>query len=594
MEKQKRHFTLSQILILFFLMLLFVPVVFIILYWYMHIVHTTQNRLYTEMDTISDIVTREYQNKVDEMYVIADIISANPTLIGYLSQKDTSFNYQNYLTTFREIGPYLESIRQTNNNIETIRIWALNDKTQRYQNSIFPFSALKNTKLYQILPQISYGKYRMMPSANLFSYQNSDNRYELCYPINVTSDVLTFSMFTWVYSQISHQPIAFLECVMQTDTLLDVSYMNLDIEQIYILEENNGVIYAYNDQDNIKSDLSKINLSDNLYDQEMQIGSQSYHIFTYHIPEPDVTLVIATPSISLYQQSRMEFFLLMIILLLFLLLFCCLLYWTYRNFFVRLELLNNRMNQLRSGDDNVTFDDMQNDEIGQINRTLSLLIDKIYHVKLAENEAICSYLRAQIEPHFLFNALEAIRMTAMLGDTEKVSNALMSLGALMRIRIEHYSQSTVSEEISLVQSYVQLENIRFDGRIHLQIQVDPGLNSTQIPSLMLQPLVENTVKHGMPTGNLPLNVKINITELPDDRLLIRILDNGTGIAPKRLEQIEKSLRECKKTTGEPHGVALVNIVQRLHLYYENRAQLTLFSDYGTGTQVTVTLPRSVS
>ena len=581
---------MSQRLVLLFLLLLFVPVLFVSLFWCSHIFNTTRSRLYTEIDNIAGIITHSYQNKVNEMNLVADIVSADPSLVAYLEQEDMSFDYESFLKTTQELGPFLDNIRQANSNITAIRIWALNEQTPRYQYLIFPYAALKGLPLYHALPQIPYRSYTMMHSASLFSYQNPTNQRQLCFPVNTLSDTLTFSQFSWMYSSVSRQPIAYLECIIEADTLLDVSDMNLDIEQIYLIEDEK-VIYAYNDDGNIAGEIAGLSLPSGLYDRRIRVNGQLYHFFTYSVPQPELHLVIACSNQAIYDQSRMEFVGLLTVLVVFLFLFCCFTFWSYKKFFIRLELLNTRMNQLRAGDDGVVFDDLQNDEIGQINKTLSLLINKVYSVKLAENEATSSYLRAQIEPHFLFNALEAIRMTAMLGDSEKVCSALMSLGALMRVRTKHQSQSTVAEEISLVQSYVQLENIRFDGRIHLQIQVDPGLDNAHMPSLMLQPLVENTVKHGMPTGSLPLNVKISITELSEEQMLIRILDNGTGITAERLEQIKQNLEAHQKSCGESHGVALANIARRLHLYYEDRAQLELFSTYGTGTQVTVILPR---
>lgn len=589
--REKFLLSISQRLVLLFLLLLFVPVLLVSLFWCRHIFNATRSRLYTEINNIAGIITNSYHNKVNEMNLVADIVSADPSLVDYLEQEDMSFDYESYLKTTQELGPFLDNIRQANSNITAIRIWALNEQTPRYQYLIFPYSALEGLPLYETLPQIPYRSYEMMHSASLFSYQNQSNQRQLCFPVNTLSDTLTFSQFSQMYSPITHQPIAYLECIVEADTLLDVSDMNLDIEQIYIVE-NERVIYSYNDTGRIAGEVAALSLPSGLYDHCLRAGGQKYHFFTYSIAEPEMTLVIACPSRSVYDQSRVDFMILLSILLAFLFLFCCFTFWSYKKFFIRLELLNTRMNQLRAGDDGVVFDDLLNDEIGQINNTLSLLINKVYSVKLAENEATSSYLRAQIEPHFLFNALEAIRMTAILGDSEKVCNALMSLGALMRVRTKHQSQSTVAEEISLVQSYVQLENIRFDGRIHLQIQIEPGLDNAHMPSLMLQPLVENTVKHGMPTGSLPLHVKISITELSEEQMLVRILDNGTGIAPDRLEQIKQSLKTRQKSCGESHGVALANIARRLYLYYEGRAQLELFSTYGTGTQVTVILPRT--
>lgn len=588
------NFSLTHKAICIFFFIIYLPIIIVCLIWYQYSSTVSKNALLREIDAISDILMTQYQNKINELYLIGDIVSANSTLLRYLEQSDSMSVFDSYLYTSTEIGPFLSSVKQANCNIETLRIYALSENMARYQNYIYSLDVLKDTAPYPSLTQMAYDEALLMPSALLFSYQNEQNQFQLCYPVNVSSNPRTFSLFTYLHSPVNHQPIAYLECVIEADVLFDASNVHLDIEQVFIVEKGSGVIYRKNDKDQISDEISALFHQTQPFEKlsacQSVIDGQEYLLFAYPLDQPDAALVVACSTDDVYGQSSMEYFLLFFSLLFFLLLFCICLWVSYKHIFMRLDLLIHRMNKLRDGDGEVAFDDLRGDVIGQVNATLSRLLNTIYTVKLAENEAVCSFLRAQIEPHFLFNALESIRMTAALEHAPKASDALMALGALMRVRIRNRPHCTLAEELSFVQNYVQLENLRFNGRIHLQVQIETNCAQVQIPALMLQPLVENAVKHGMPQDQAPLAVKIHALILPPNQLMIRVVDNGLGIAPAQLKKIQAKLTACSSPASGTQGVALSNIFQRLKLYYDDQAQLTIFSQEGIGTQITVVLP----
>ncbi len=586
--------SLTRKAILVFLVIIYLPITIVSFVWYHYSSTVSHNTIVSEIDTIANILTTQYQNKINEMYLIGDIVSGNSALLRYLEQSDSMSLFDNYVYTSTELGPFLSSINQANCNIETLRIYSFSEQITRYQNYLYPLNVLEDKSPYEDLLNLRYKEALLMPSAPLFSYQTQENQFELCYPVNVASDPYTFSLFTCLYSTVSHHPVAYLECVIQTDVLLDASNVHLDIEQLFVYENGRGVIYSQNDKDHLLGQISNL-FERELLDEELRaynvvIDENGYDLFAYPLEDPDVTLVIAYSKRDAYGQSRMECFILFFTLLFFLLFFCVCIWIFYKHIFTRLELLANRMNKLRDGDDDIVFDDLRNDAIGQVNHTLSQLLNTIYTVKLAENEAMRSFLRAQIEPHFLFNALESIRMTATLENAQKASDALIALGSLMRVRIRNRSHSTLAEELTFVNNYIQIENLRFDDRIQLLVQIENDCANVQIPTLMLQPMVENAIKHGMPQDQSPLIIKINVLILPHNSLMIRVLDNGRGIDEAYLREIQEKFKRKKNNETGTQGVALSNILQRLKLYYDDQAQLTIFSTLEVGTQITVILP----
>ena len=579
-------------IILAMLGMIYLPVLLVSFFWYQHAFNISRSNLYNKIDSISSILVSEYNGKVSEMHVLSDIVGNNATLARFLEESPLQDDFRNYLTLTEELGPFLTNILQFNNTLESIRIWGLQTGTPRYQNIIYPFDALKGDTLYETLQHLPYGGSLFMTSNMLYAYQNPRNSFRLFFPMGIKEDIRTFSLFSYVYSSITHQPVGILECVVASDQLLDATGVNLDVEQVFICEEGNGVIYSSNDKDGISAEITRLNLESGLYDHKVSVNGHTYHFFTYPVQEPRVNLIIACSNADIYGQQSREIITFIALLVIFLALFCLFVAWSYRKFFGRLKLLDTKMNELREGNESVTFTDPGNDEIAQINHTLSDLLKTIYTVRLAENEATISYLRAQIEPHFLFNTLDAIRMTAMLGDTEKTSEALMALGTLTRGRIRNTSKSSIFDEVQLAQQYVQLENICYDDRILLQIQVDSGLENLQIPSLTLQPLVENSVRHGMNVDGSPLLIKISVTELPDNQVLLHVADNGTGIAPEQLAEIQQKIDEPSGESDKATtGVALTNIAKRIKLYYGEKAKFSIYSNLGIGTQITLILPK---
>lgn len=191
-------------------------------------------------------------------------------------------------------------------------------------------------------------------------------------------------------------------------------------------------------------------------------------------------------------------------------------------------------------------------------------------------EAELRALRAQINPHFLFNALTTIGYL-INSAPERALKTLMKLTELLRGALRSSGEfQTLREELKLIRAYLEIEQARFEERLKIEINVPEELSSVRIPSLIVQPIVENAVKHGISPKKDGGTIRIN-AKRDADKFVLQISDTGIGIDEAQLEKQRLS------------RVGLNNIEQRLHLYFDGAADLTIESrsDFGTTVEIKI-------
>ena len=221
----------------------------------------------------------------------------------------------------------------------------------------------------------------------------------------------------------------------------------------------------------------------------------------------------------------------------------------------------------------------------------ALLKERELSMEAHLKEAQLKFLQAQINPHFLFNSLNAGTQLAMMEDAEKTSVFLERMADFFRYNVRKVGDdATLQEEIDLVDNYIYILNVRFAGDITYRKDVDEGIDDIRIPSMTLQPLVENAVQHGihdcLEEGWIHLQV-----HREESRLRITVSDNGEGISQEKI----RAILEGRSTSEEEHpdstGIAMDNVIHRLRLYYNRDNLLQIESDGpGTGTRVTILIP----
>lgn len=198
-------------------------------------------------------------------------------------------------------------------------------------------------------------------------------------------------------------------------------------------------------------------------------------------------------------------------------------------------------------------------------------------------------LKAQFNPHFLFNVLETLRYT-MLVDTKKAEHIIMTLSKLLR-----YSLDTSVEEIALEDDldytidYLKLHKYRFNERLNYEFYLPENVKKAYVPKLILQPIIENALKYGY-QNKMELNIYI-FGKVEDDILILTVYDDGSGIEPDNLEEIRESL---KKEENESDRIGLYNVHRRLKILYGEPFGLTINSHVDEGTEVELKMPYKTS
>lgn len=199
-------------------------------------------------------------------------------------------------------------------------------------------------------------------------------------------------------------------------------------------------------------------------------------------------------------------------------------------------------------------------------------------------------LVSQINPHFIYNALETIRMMALDYGAEDVSEATVLLGSTMRYVLENTETMSVplSREIEYIENYLSFQKIRFGDRINYTLLLEEGFcpEQYQLLPLLLQPIVENSVIHGLEGIDENGEIEIHISRFSDEFLKIAIKDNGTGIPKDQLEKLKTNIENPGNFVSS--GIGLHNINQRIKLFYGQDYGISISS--AQGTLVTLLLP----
>ncbi len=260
----------------------------------------------------------------------------------------------------------------------------------------------------------------------------------------------------------------------------------------------------------------------------------------------------------------------------------------------KFQLLASAMGSISGGDFSLQLPVNSEDEIGYLSRTFNTMsstlndyINKNYLAETQRRTAELYALQAQINPHFLANTIESIRMRALENDDYEASEMLQELGHLFRWMVQ-FNQDIVyiEDELEYIGSYLDLQKFRFPDRLFVDIDLPSDIYYYGIPRFTLQPIIENVLSHGSPVLR-PLEIHILFT-IPDEVLTITVKDNGPGINETDLNNLNAHIRGSK--TFPEFGVALRNIHTRIQLLFGEHYGLQVNSTYCQGTTVTITLP----
>lgn len=266
------------------------------------------------------------------------------------------------------------------------------------------------------------------------------------------------------------------------------------------------------------------------------------------------------------------------------------LFYATRSIVRPIQRLEKVMKIAESGDFETHIQVPRMDEVGKLSASYNSLLDKInelinevYVEKITSSELELQMLQSQINPHFLYNTLESISMMATINDDDTTSEMAALLGSILRYSISNMSQKvTLNEEISQLQKYIQLQELRFRSQYRITIDIDPQFYSIVMPKLILQPLVENAIYHGMVSRRSGGQILVTAHKPDRTTLMLIVQDNGDGMDDQRVAELNAYINgenELFKSIG------IKNVNRRIQLFCGLPYGLTIKSKKGEGTTV---------
>jgi len=416
------------------------------------------------------------------------------------------------------------------------------------------------------------------------------------FPYHLEKDVFSF------HRKITEAPtdriLGVISIDIRTDMIREIGEMlyTPGSEELYIFDDAGSVIFA-SEPTALKN--GELAWAQNILEREPERGSFHFedaqfdgiHIYEkLSTPWMEWTLVKRIPYETLYRDARQLTLINSLVVSLFLIIAAiAALYISYR-FTNPIKQLIRYINKIETGNMDADIDIHRTDEIGilakrfhQLMQRINQLIIREYRLELASKTNQLKALQAQVNPHFMNNALQSIGTLALQNGDRKVYSLISSLGKMMRYHMRADSTSVpLSAELDYVRSYLALQRQRFDENLHYHIEADERAGAVRVPKMILQPLVENVFKHGIQPALGPgeIDISCRMAGMEEEERI-------------RLQAVLDRTASALEPDGEEGGrIGLINILSRLRLYFNDQVQMKLENRTPRGLRVTITIPLS--
>lgn len=520
---------------------------------------------------------------------------------------------------FRSLSYGHEDIRASGRQSATLQsiYHAMSDIAQVYlyvdnkqESTLFALDIAKkssNTSLYKEIPAI--------PDSTLF--------IQPPHPIHTYGFHLTQSyaqgrqVFT-LYRKIEKIPSTEQIGLLAID--VDMTFFNRigsqlfqpDHEQLYIIDEDGYVVYSGN-----KGMIGQ-KVQQSWYDKIAQTDADqgnfehNKQIYLYNNIKSSIsnwTMVKEIPSSYLLRSADKAAFINILLLAFSLILIIIATIWISVYITTPIRELVGYMSQVKSGRMSVDIQSDRKDEIGILHRRFSSMMDTInnlilqeYKLKLANSTNQLRALQAQVNPHFMNNALQTIGTLALEHNMKRIYTLISALARMMRYSMYNTDKPvTLSTELKHIKDYVELQKERFENQFDIRYDVEESSLDVLIPKMLIQPLVENYFKHGMNPLAEDNYILIRSRWMSPSILQIAVENNGNKVQEQKLELLQQRLMELELLaleqlevsaddgTEAESGIGLINIMTRLKLYYRGNANFSIENIEPSGFRVVLTM-----
>jgi two-component system sensor histidine kinase YesM len=368
------------------------------------------------------------------------------------------------------------------------------------------------------------------------------------------------------------------------------SNLNTTLNSFFVIYDDQGNVISTNKKD--REGLDELYLGSEADWNHTVIG---YNVIAEKSHYTGWTILQATPNSEIMSTINKTRYIIAGILLIAIAILLAILRIFTTTMIKPIKQLMGEMDKVKHEDFNVYADENRGDEFGELALDFNLMVRKIkklieedYNKRLILQEAEYKYLRAQINPHFIYNTLDSINWMAMQSGQRQISKVSVALGRLLRRSISSKQDAiTVGDEIESIVDYVTIQKMRYGDRLNFEISVDEKYRDCIIPRSTLQPIVENALVHGIEKSASQGLIRVTALE-QDDKLVLCVEDNGVGMTQARINQAMTG--DIDETTDSHTGVGIKNVYKRIQLLFGESYGIHIESRLGEGTKIFLYLP----
>lgn len=579
-----RNIRLQHRIFLYFSLLFILSTILFGYYAYQANVQTAEENFTSAVNGSMTQTANGLANLLDEAEKQANLFAGGYTVQESLAGGDVPVltQYDRYVDLERVINAY-----EKNYDAFGIRVFIdpvrrfMNDRTRYLPESEVPkdenssFLFRRNAVLHwSRTPLTNTGG---LPGILLSCYRNIVNMND----ISIAMGTVSFDVKTEAFSTILRN-----SSLSENPKLYVIDEVGMGIYDTNNLDSRNEVIVK-------KETMEKIRLKGS-GSLRIDMGNKSSLIVFKKLAHYPFYLAVDIPFTELSKRSKLILTQFMWVALLVLSVCFIVAYLISSGVTRRLKRLSNAMGTIESNQFNIQIPEDINDEIGIINRKFNWMMERIrtliqdvYQSNYEKKEAELKLLQAQINPHFLYNTLNSVNWLAVKHQAPDISYMVRNLSEFLRLSLHVDGSSTLETELKHTRAYFNIQKYRFEDRIELVDEMSEELFHFEVIPLILQPLVENAILHGILKveelqGTIYLRGKLDAGVL-----IMEVSDSGVGITAERLTQIKEALG-AERT--ETMGTGLRNVHRRIQFRYGNQYGLNVFSIPGEGTRCILTLP----
>lgn len=571
----------TKLLVIYFVLLL-LPLGLFTLYAFNRISAVIQEQTFFAAQKAFDDTQRAADDLFGRLTQVVDILAMDSSLYTMAARDSTDYSYIQRLDAQHNVSTTFEHLRSLS-GIDRIRMYVSNDYLYTDSADIISLESVENSHWFKVFPQ---GESQQQFAPADFADQPPDEQS-------------WYSVVRVIYD-LSHvqEPLALIRAdisAARVDAAVGRSIITQN-SAVFLLDSERVFSSSALPADSPAAGIAiQMRNSNPFIWNDVKTNKGRFHIQYVPLTYPGWELATVLPHADVFRASRkMQLELLTVVLLLALAAYL-IAYKLSESILQRLLRLTDTMHAVEQGNVSAFLEPVGEDEIGQLMQSFgnmmaqidTLMDEKLEHglqIKALELKA----LQAQINPHFLYNSLDLINCTAIANNIPQISQTVHALAQFYRLSLSRGREVIpLADELKHARLYIEIQNMRFENRVRVEWDIDKDVEQCQIIKIVLQPIIENAIIHGIfEKPNKTGTLKISARRFPDG-IRIAVQDNGVGMDHETAE-LNFSSETSSANTGGGYGVR--NINERLHLAYGLPYGLSLKTQPGIGTEVTVLIP----